>query len=155
SFWSTPPDALPTVVPPDFTGYPMDPPLGFTGRSSIIPEVSPTLDFVPIEDRWRLGFPKYDRYDRGHALPDDYPSELGKIWDPYQQNVLKGDYPIAGQHTFLNVTATSISLVDSRMTPIGTTAFESTARQFEEEFFGIPNQLNYVQFLRLSLDLNH
>ena len=28
-----------------------------------------------------------------------------QILNPYKQNVLKGDYPIIGQHTFLNITA--------------------------------------------------
>src|SRR5215471_6586231 len=27
--------------------------------------------------------------------------ESGNCWDPYNQNVLKGDYPILGQNTFL------------------------------------------------------
>ena len=35
---------------------------------------------------------------------DDYPGVKGAWWDPYNQNVLKGDYPIIGQHTFLNLT---------------------------------------------------
>lgn len=135
--------------------YPVDPPLGFTGRSSVTPTVSPTADFVPMEDRWRVGFPEWDRYDRGHALPDDYPYELGKWYDPYQQNVLKGDYPIMGQHVFLNYTSTLISLADGRQTPIGTSAFESTARPFQSEFFGIPNQLFSTYFLRTSFDLFH
>jgi len=37
----------------------------------------------------------------------DYPYQLGKWYDPYRQNVLKGDYPIYGQHTFFALTATN------------------------------------------------
>ena len=151
-----PPAVAPAAaeVPEDF-GYPIDPPLGFTGRSSILPRNDPSPDFVPMEDRWRLGQPAYDRYDRGHALPDDYPYEVGSIWDPYQQNVLKGDYPIIGQHTFLNLTGSTLLLANFMQTPIGTTPFESTARPFQEEFFGRPNQFVYTQFFTASIDLNH
>ncbi len=141
-------------VPPDYATR-RDPPLGFTGRSSVTPTVDPSADFVPIEDRWRMGYPEWDRYDRGHALPDDYPYELGEWYDPFQQNVLKGDYPIIGQHIFLNILGQSLLLLDGRQTPVGTGAFESTARPNQEDFFGSPNQLFYTQFFRFSVDLNH
>lgn len=141
-------------VPPDYA-FKREPPLGFTGRSSVIPTVDPSVDFVPVEDRWRLGWPEYDRYDRGHAIPDDYPYEQGSICDPYQQNVLKGDYPIAGQHVFLNILAQSFQLFDGRQTPVGTGAFESTARPFEEDFFESPNQFFYTHFFRFTFDVNH
>ncbi len=143
-----------TEVPPDFL-YPIQPPLGFSGKSSIIPRVDPDPDFVPMEDRWRIGFPDWDRYDRGHAVPDDYPYEAGCILDPYQQNVLKGDYPICGQNTFLTILAQNLMLHDYRQTPVGTGAFESTANPQQEEFFGNPDQYFLTNFIRLSFDLNH
>src|SRR6516165_407265 len=54
----TPPPPADFVAPPEGAGfrYPMDPPLGFTGRSGIVPrDAQGDSDFVPIEDRWRLG----------------------------------------------------------------------------------------------------
>ena len=36
---------------------PVDPPLGFTGPSGVLPTAPASADFVPMEDRWRLGFP--------------------------------------------------------------------------------------------------
>jgi len=153
-----------TPVAPDFVIaepseepflYRVEPPLGFTGRSSVVPSVSPTSDFVPMEDRWRVGFPDWDRYDRGRPPVDDYPYELGQLIDPFNQNVLKGDYPIIGQNIFFTYTANMLSLTDGRQTPIGTTPFESTARPHQEEFFGSPNQLFYTHFLRTSFDLVH
>jgi hypothetical protein len=136
--------------------YPFDPPLGFTGPSGVLPRGEQgDSDFVPVEDRWRLGLPAWDRYGKGHPLLDDYPYALGAWYNPFKQNVLKGDYPIIGQHTFLNVTGLSLSLVDQRQVPTGTTPFESTARAHQEEFFGSPNQLVYNQFLFLTLDLFH
>jgi hypothetical protein len=136
--------------------YPFDPPLGFTGPSGVLPrDVQGDGDFVPVEDRWRIGLPAWDRYGNGHPPLDDYPYDLGTFFNPYKQNVLKGDYPIIGQHTFLNVTGLSLTLIDTRQVPTGTTPFESTARPREEEFFGSPNQLVTNQFLFLTVDLFH
>ena len=133
---------------------PVDPPLGFTGPSGIAPRVRPNRDFLPMDDRWRIGFPEWDRYGNGHPLLDDYPFELGHWWDPFNQNVLKGDYPIIGQHTFLNVTASTQILYEPRQVPTATTPFESTLRPFQEEFFGRPNQAAINQFFTLSFDLS-
>jgi hypothetical protein len=148
-----------TLVPTAADGYippvPFEPPFGFTGRSSVVPRTGANPDFIPMEDRWRIGLPAWDRYNKGHPPLDDYPYELGDIRDPFNQNVLKGDFPIIGQHTFLNVTATSLSTIEPRMIPAATTPFESTARPFQEEFFGRPNQFFYSQFFFLSADLFH
>jgi hypothetical protein len=135
---------------------PVDPPLGFTGRSSVLPsEGQENSHFVPVEDRWRIGFPAWDRYDRGHPITDDYPYMLGRILDPYNQNVLKGDYPIIGQHTFLDITAQTTAFIEPRQVPTATTPFESTARPNEQNFFGRPNQLFYSQYFSVAFDLFH
>lgn len=141
--------------PPTFTGTLIDPPLGFTGRSGIRPSVAANIDYVPVEDRWRIGFPEWDRYDRGHPLMDQYPYILGRWFDPYAQNVLKGDYPIIGQQTFFELTVSTLSFMEGRQIPTATTPFESTARPFQEEFFGRPNQFFSNNFLLISGDLFH
>ncbi|HEV8058544.1 MAG TPA: hypothetical protein VGP68_01645 [Gemmataceae bacterium] len=134
----------------------VDPPLGYTGPSGIRPrEEQETDDFVPMEDRWRSGFPSWDRYGNGNPLNQDTPYQTGAWWNPYRQNVLKGDYPIIGQHTFLEVTASTTMLLEERQTPIATSPFESTANPNSPEFFGRPNQFFYTQLFSLSLDLNH
>jgi hypothetical protein len=113
-----------------------DAPLGFTGPSSILPSESQQSEhFVPIEDRWRIGFPEWDRYGKGNPDVDDQPYETGHWWDPYNQNVLKGDFPIIGQHTFLNIVATNELLNEFREVPTGTTPFESTVDPNQQEFF--------------------
>src|ERR1051325_193560 len=62
----------PTPSPPATT--PVDAPLGFAGLSRIRPRDLQTDErFVPIEDRWRIGFPPWDRYGNGHPRVDDYP----------------------------------------------------------------------------------
>ncbi|MFM8219671.1 MAG: hypothetical protein ACKOJF_12210, partial [Planctomycetaceae bacterium] len=81
-----------------------DEPLGFSGPSGVLPtEEQESSHFVPIEDRWRVGIPPWDRYATPTPLGADAPFELGQWWNPYRQHVLKGDYPILGQHTFLNI----------------------------------------------------
>ena len=133
-----------------------DAPLGFTGRSSVLPRATQTdPHFVPKEDRWRIGFPEWDRYGKGHPILDDYPYVPGRWWDPFNQNLLKGDYPIFGQNTFLAFTATSRSIFEYREVPIPTTPFESTTNPNSYPFFGRPNQFSYLQFLALSADLFH
>lgn len=135
---------------------PFFPTLGFAGPSGVLPsEQQMTSDFVPIEDRWRIGFPLWDRYGKGQPYLNDYPYEIGHWWDPYNQNVVKGDYSVIGQNTFMNFSVASISLFEGREVPTATTPFESTAHANQEEFFGNPNQFFYPQFIRLQLDVFH
>lgn len=148
------PDAGPDLdqwVEPDF-----DAPLGYTGPSGIAPSESQSSGhFVPVEDRWRSGFPEWDRYGSGSVGVDDVPYEVGHLWDPYNQNVLKGDYPIVGQHTFLNITATNFLIFEPRSLPTPTTPFESTSGPDSQNFFGNPNQLFVSNFMRMSFNLSH
>jgi hypothetical protein len=151
------PDAPPPTdreTDPTFL-YAVYPPLGYTGPTSVEPTVGPNGDFVPVEDRWRIGFPSWDRYQRDHPPVVDYPFEVGEVLNPYKQNVLKGDYPVIGQHTFFILTVTNHEIIDPHQVPVGTTPFESTSRSREEEFFGRPNLTGYQNYLILSLELNH
>jgi hypothetical protein len=136
--------------------WPVDPPLGYTGPSGIAPRDAQTNShFVPMEDRWRIGLPAWDRYGRGHPLLDEYPYVQGAWYDPYHQNVLKGDYPILGQHNFLNVTATENLILEGRQVPTPNTPFESTPDPNSEEFFGDPDQFFLNNNLILSVDWIH
>lgn len=131
-----------------------DPPPGYTGGTSLFPTEGQSSDhFVPVEDRWRVGSPQWDRYGKGHPVVDDYPFIQGAWWDPYNQNVLKGDYPIAGQDLFLRLGLKSQNLVEYRQTPLPTTPFESTVVPGEIEFFGNPNQFFFAQYNSASIDL--
>ena len=150
-------DILPESIVPDyFVVTAVDAPLGFTGPSSVAPtETQENGHFVPVPDRWRIGFPDWDRYDKGHPAQDDYPYQVGHWWDPYNLNVLKGDYPVIGQHTFMNLTATSLTNIDYREVPTATSPFESTANPGQRDFFGHPGQLLANEFLILDFDLFH
>ena len=133
-----------------------NPPNGFAGPSSILPrEFQTSSHFVPVEDRWRIGYPEWDRYGRGHPFVDDYPYIKGNFWDPYNQNVLKGDYPIVGQHTFMNVTIQNRFIQNFQKNPIGTTPFESTRDPAQEEFFGRPRNFLNQNYLSAQFDLFH
>ena len=149
----------PVIPEPIFAGLlvtPQDPPLGFSGPSGVMPtEAQETADYVPVQDRWRIGFPFWDRYGLGNPLVNDYPYELGHVLNPYEQNVLKGDYPIVGQHTFLNLTVTDLTVNEFRQVPTGTTPFESTENPFSEEFFGKPEQYAFQHYLSASIDVFH
>lgn len=130
------------------------PPMGFTGGTSIEPTERQNTDhFIPIEDRWRIGTPTWDRYGKGHPPVDDYPFVQGAWWDPYNQNVLKGDYPIAGQDVFMRLGFRTMNLAEYRQTPIPTTPTEATQNPGEFEFFGDPNQFLFAQYNSASIDL--
>lgn len=129
---------------------PPEPPLGFAGRSLLGPSAAQTSpEFVPIEDRWRLGFPEWKRYERRLEAP----YVKGRWWDPYNQNVLKGDFPIIGQHIFLNVSAISDTLFEARRIPLPSNV--SAAEPGSAEFFGSGDQLFLNQNFILSLELFH
>ena len=138
-------------------------PTGYAGRSSILPvDHQQNAHFVPMPDRWRVGFPLWDRFDAargiypgGDPFEEDSPYARGWWLNPYRQNVLKGDYPILGQHTFLNITATNYTSNEFRQVPTPTTPFESTEDPFQEEFFGDPDQYFIRSDFKLSIDLNH
>ena len=114
-------------------------PLGFSGGESLEPGAEG--DFVPVPDRWRIGFPDWQRYSRGRAL------------DPYGQNVLKGDYPIFGQKTFLSINAISDSIGEARRIPVASDV--SSQRPGSEEFFGRGEQTSFIQEVIFSLSLFH
>ena len=155
---------LPDFVPlPEFAEepdlllrWPVDPPLGYSGPSGVLPrEEQEDSHFVPMEDRWRIGLPAWDRYGQDHSPQFEYPFVEGSRWDPYHQNVVKGDYPILGQHTFFSLTAIENLLIEARQVPTPTTPFESTGDPDQEEFFGDPDQFFVNNNLVLALELNH
>ncbi len=104
-------------------------------------------------DRWRVTFPEYDRYgDRG-ARGRDIPFKQGRWWDPYNQNVLKGDYPIKGDKLFLILTAVSSTNVEQRRAP--TPSDVSSVDPASAEFFGRPEQFAASETVQFSFELFH
>jgi hypothetical protein len=148
-----PPPLEPPAEEPGILFVPPDAPLGFTGPSGILPtEAQSTTRFDPVSDRWRLGFPDYDRYGKGHPPQDDYPGVEGAWWDPYNQNALKGDYPVLGMDKFFRLTGRSLTLFEGRQVPTPTTPFEATRDPLSAEFFGDPDQYFFAQYHSLAFE---
>jgi hypothetical protein len=105
--------------------------------------------FMPVPDRWNLPMPDWDRYGVG----GDYPYVAGEWWDPFNQNILKGDRPIAGRRTFFTFTGVSDSLLEGRNLPVPSGV--SAARPGSEPFFGRGGQYFPVTVVRTSFDLFH
>ncbi len=117
------------------------------------PEPQKTSERREARDRWRMGFPEYDRYgDRG-ARGRDIPFTRGRWWDPYNQNVLKGDYPIKGNKLFMILSAVSATGLELRRAP--TPSDVSSDEPGSGEFFGQPEQLAASETLQLSFELFH
>src|SRR5438105_15058937 len=68
---------------------PFEPPLGYSGPSRIQRRSGDNDEYQTVEDRWRLGFPYWDRHNLGQPRVVDDSYELGRWWDPYNLNVLK------------------------------------------------------------------
>ena len=130
-----------------------DKPTGHAGDETVKsqPQSDPTRR--EARDRWRIGFPEYDRYgDRG-ARGRDIPFTRGRWWDPYNQSVLKGDYPIKGNELFMVLSGTSTTAVEQRRAP--TSSGVSADEPGSAEFFGQPEQFALNQTLQLSFELFH
>jgi hypothetical protein len=147
-------DFIVEEVKPEPTPSPTsDKPIGHTGGESVASEPQTSADRREARDRWRIGFPEYDRYgDRG-ARGRDIPFKKGRWWDPYNQNVLKGDYPIKGNKLFLILSAVSTTGLELRRVP--TSSDISSDDPGSGEFFGQPEQLATNETVQLSFELFH
>lgn len=113
---------------------------GYAGwKNNMIPKSALDNDVLPIPDRWRLGMPANTMRTRGN------------LWNPYRQNMLKGDYPIIGQSIFLSTLAVSDTLVEGHSVP--TPSQVSSRRPGSFDFFGRPDQLVTNQNFIISLEL--
>jgi len=145
ALWSAPALAQTTPAgdadrerPPGYVGRPLG------GHPSPI-DTSP--DFVPIPDRWRLGLPNWNRYER----PIEAPYVPGRWWDPYNQNVLKGDFPILGQNVFISLSAIADTLFEARRVP--TASGVSAANPDSADVFGNGDQLLLNHNFIVSMEL--
>lgn len=128
---AAPADAKPALAPdaPTLPGS-----LGFAGEGSYPLRQVVDRPTIASPDRWRIGWPAWDRYNRAapsdpflmNATGGDSPFTLGSPINPYDRSILKGDYPILGQDIFLNFSAVSDTLIGVRKnpTPSGNSAAE-------------------------------
>lgn len=125
-------------------------PNGAAGDDTVRSDRPVSSDRREMRDRWRIGFPEYDRYgDRG-ARGRDIPFRRNRWYQPYDQNVLKGDYPIFGNDYFLILSGVSTSQLEIRRTPSGNNV--SSANPDSNNFFGRPESLSFSQTIQLSFE---
>jgi hypothetical protein len=128
-------------------------PLGAAGQQRGSSEPQTQTDRRPVRDRWRVGFPEYDRYGDKGARGRDIPFKKGRWYDPYNQSWLKGDYPIIGDQTFMIIAAVSSTAIELSRTPKPSDV--SSARAGSGEFFGKPEALAVNQIFQFSFELFH
>jgi hypothetical protein len=111
--------------------------------------ILPNFDAVQeMTDRWRITPPPYELDETVKARRI---GTRGVTLDPYNQNLLKGDLPIFGNDTFLNLTGISDTLVESRAVP--TPSNPSATRPGSFTFFGENDQGVFLQSFIISADL--
>jgi len=93
--------------------------------------ISPDV-FLPTIDRWRIGYKR-------------------NIVNPYERNVLKGDYPILGDNIFFVFTGISDTLLEFRELPVPSGV--STVNSGSSNFFGKNNQLFFRENLFFRFEL--
>jgi hypothetical protein len=97
-------------------------------------------DFDPLPDRWRIEPPPYQL-----TVPTS-------LWDPYNRNPLKGDYPIPGTQTiFPRLTLASKTVIEGRRFPIASGV--STENPNEFSFFGSPDSVEVDEKIAARLEL--
>jgi hypothetical protein len=143
--------AAPASRPVEEYSPPAEAPLrrtsGYVG-SSPLQRGGGSSDFLPLPDRWRIGGPPESRFS---SEPGAYGGTRAGPFDPYKQNVLKGDYPIIGQDIFLSISAISDTLFETRRLPVPSGV--STKDVDSLAFFGAGRQYLINQNFVLSFEL--
>ena len=105
--------------------------------------------FEAVPNRWNYEFP-----DDYHRYPNfEVPYVKGHWYDPFNRNKLKGDSPIIGNNTFLDITATSDTFADGRRLPVPSGL--GSASPGESQFFGRFGQFFMSENMAFSFNLFH
>ena len=105
--------------------------------------------FTGVRNRWADDYPAYSRYGQ----KGEYPYVVAHWYDPFNRNKLKGDYPIFGKRTFLNVKLFSETFADVRRIP--TPSNVGSENPDSQNFFGGFKQFAMSETLAFSFDLFH
>ncbi len=125
-------------------------PSGYPGKKTTASRPQTATDRRETQDRWRVDFPEYDRYGNKGARGRDIPFKRGRWYDPYNQSVLKGDYPILGKDKFLIISAVSATQFEFGRTPKPTDV--SSQNPGSSEFFGRPEALSTSETLQVTFE---
>jgi hypothetical protein len=107
-------------------------------------------DHREVRDRWRYEFPEYDRYGDKGARGRDIPFRRNAWYNPYDRNVLKGDFPIIGNKYFMILSGVSTTNFEIRRTPTGNNV--SSSEPDSNNFFGRPESLSFSETVQLSFE---
>jgi Carboxypeptidase regulatory-like domain len=139
-----------TVSDPGFVAFSTDVPVAADKSVPLEIKLAYTVtDFSPVTDRWRLQFPRWQRYPA--EQDGEYPFVPNRGLDPYDQSVLKGDLPVIGNNIFAIVTAVSETPFEYRRVP--TPSGVSTEREGSEEFFGRGEQFALLPSAIFSFEM--
>jgi hypothetical protein len=154
-FTMTPVPAPPRPAPPEappqppYRTLPEPPPEGLP--EVLPPQIIPPRErvFTPLPDRWKFDWPDYQRY----GPQDEALYVKGHWYDPFNRNKLKGDYPVFGQHTFLNVNLVSDTALTGRKLPVPSGVGSDDPNS--ADFFGRMGQFAFSQNFSFSATLFH
>jgi len=107
------------------------------GRPRSYEDLQARGDIVPVPDRWRIL--------EGLGIK-------GKWYDPYSNNVLKGDKPVYGKDGFVLLNIISDTVYEPRAFPVPV-GFATTSRPGSNDLFGDPDQYVFNQNLITNLTL--
>jgi len=114
-------------------------------------EAATGSDRREVRDRWRIAFPEYDRYGDKGARGRDIPFRRNSWYNPYDRNVLKGDFPVFGDDYFMILSGVSTTGVEIRRTPSGNNV--SSQDPNSNNFFGRPESFSINETVQLSFEL--
>ena len=104
-----------------------------------------------VRDRWRIGYPEYDRYGDKAARGRDIPFRRSRWYNPYDHNLIKGDRPIFGKDYFLILSGVSTTQAELRRTPSATNV--SAAQPDFNNLLGRPESFSFNQTVQVSFEL--
>ncbi len=107
------------------------------GRARSYEDLQTRGDIVPVPDRWRIL--------EGLGIK-------GKWYDPYNNNVLKGDKPVYGKDGFVLLNVISDTVFEPRAFPVPV-GVATTSRPGTNDLFGKPDQFVFSQNLITNLTL--
>jgi hypothetical protein len=139
----------PTAVSPYGRTLETPPPMDAIKREPVQALPPDDQAFNVIPNRWNYQFPaEYHRYPKGEA-----PYVQGHWYDPFNRNRLKGDEPIIGNRTFLNLTLTSDTFLDGRRLPVPSGLGSQSPGS--QDFFGRFGQYFMSENMAFSVALFH
>lgn len=105
------------------------------------PIAEPDLDAgkATLKNRWKIKPPDYEINEPGH------------LYDPYHQNILKGDYPVLGQDIFMLLTGTTETVFEAKKLPVPSNA--TPQNPGSSSFFGNGNLLAVQQNFKFTFEL--